>query len=291
MAEADSPLFYPRLGGSLDLGFFRVAGAGIGNALFPYFHASVLAHLHKGAVVHPAWLSLKPRRLLTTFSADRSYIGVFRQHPDDIGGWRKVRALASRRHVVVPTSGNPTIRTDALNFVLCPDLAFGVLRDHRPFVRERLLAIARTAAEPRWGAGGYIGVHIRLGDFAAAPAGTQPGAAVNTRVPMKWYLDTIRAVQARWPGLAVVIFSDGSDQELSPFIDAKYTVRRSKSDLDDLFGLAGSSVLIGSRSTFSTWAAFLGDMPSVWPEGARGIEKPSSDATPWYFGNLGPSFS
>ncbi|MES2834792.1 MAG: alpha-1,2-fucosyltransferase [Pseudomonadota bacterium] len=291
MATDNRPLFYPYLGARPDLGFIRISGVGIGNALFAYFHASVLARLHNGSVVHPPWVSIKPLRLLTSFSTDRSYIGLFRRHPDDVSGWRKILALARHRHAVFPAAGNPTINPDALNIVLCPDLSFGVLRYHRPFVRERLLAIAKTSIEPTWGGGGYIGVHIRLGDFAAAPTGIQPGAAVNTRVPMEWYLDTIRAARARWPGLDVMIFSDGSDQELSPLIDAKYTVRRSKSDLDDLFGLAGSSVLIGSRSTFSTWAAFLGDMPSVWPEGARGIEKPSSDATPWYFGDLDQPFA
>ena len=55
--------------------------------------------------------------------------------------------------------------------------------------------------------------------------------------------------------------------------------------MTDLLMMSGASILVGSNSTYSRWAAFLGDMPSIWLRGAKiakdfAEERPTSPSTP-----------
>lgn len=282
MSEGRGALFYPRLGGSFDAGYFRVSGVGMGNSFYPYFHAVVLAEQHGGRVIEPAWPSLKPRRLLS-LSGERAYVGLFRRGPGVVGGIEKATALLRPRHRIDLSDPSPAVADDRLNEVMADVFAFGRLKDHRQTIRDHLLAMSTYRPSPdfAWGAGGYVAVHVRLGDFAAA---TDDEGANNTRLPMTWYSRMIEAARDLWPDLPVRVVSDGSDAELAALLGPDVVPLRTGSDVGDLLSLAGASALIASRSTFSTWATFLGDMPSIWPAGARGSEKPGSAATPMYFG-------
>ena len=138
-----------------------------------------------------------------------------------------------------------------------------------------------------WGGGGYIAAHVRLGDFAAPSTPTELASGkANLRIPIEWYLDVFRQMRARYPKLPLRILSDGSDAELAPLLSTGATVWRTGSDLGDLYALAGASVLIGSNSTYSRWAAFLGDMPSLWLRTAIPAEQPTSAQTPIAYASL-----
>jgi hypothetical protein len=50
--------------------------------------------------------------------------------------------------------------------------------------------------------------------------------------------------------------------------------------------MAGASILVGSNSTYSRWAAFLGNMPSIWLKTSVEAEKPSADETPILYTSL-----
>ena len=57
-------------------------------------------------------------------------------------------------------------------------------------------------------------------------------------------------------------------------------LRRESSDIADLLALSQARLLIGSNSTFSRWAAFFGNMPSIWLRTERVIERPTSEEVP-----------
>ena len=84
-------------------------------------------------------------------------------------------------------------------------------------------------------------------------------------------------MRAIFPELPVHVFSDGHEHELANImaIDG-VSLRREPNDVADLLALAQARLLIGSNSTFSRWAAFLGDMPSIWPNNKL-REKPTGD--------------
>ena len=91
----------------------------------------------------------------------------------------------------------------------------------------------------------------------------------------------IRRVRAIYPHLPVHIFSDGREHELGDILAINgVQLRRKPSDIADLMALAEARLLIGSNSTFSRWAAFLGDMPSIWLKTEQPTEQPTGPGRP-----------
>jgi hypothetical protein len=288
--RAPATAIYPILGGDRDLWFARLAGHGLGNSFFTYFHAVVLAKASGAKLLAPAWLSLKLGPLLRGEASKRLYWRMFRPHPDEVHGAEKMATLVQSyaKRVVLPVDGerHPVLVDGALNLLVSERYTFRGLHEYRDMIRARLLAIAKDAIPPwhAWGRGDYCAVHIRLGDFAAAtdPAMLYAGRP-NLRIPMSWYVNVVSAVRRRHPERTIYVFSDGAAEQLRPVLDLGCELYRSGSDMTDLLALAGGSLLIGSNSTYSRWAAFLGDMPSIWLQTARLPEKPSATATPIHY--------
>jgi hypothetical protein len=108
----------------------------------------------------------------------------------------------------------------------------------------------------------------------------------NLRIPLSWYVNMISAVRRRYPEKIVYVFSDGAAEQLRPVLELGCELYRSGSDMTDLLAMAGASLLIGSNSTYSRWAAFLGDMPSIWLKTTGFTEQPSSTTTPIHYCEL-----
>lgn len=289
MTETHPPTcFYPDLGSSRDLWFARVSGAGIGNGLYNYFHAMVLARQFGGTVISPPWFSLKLGPLLRGEMSTRLYWRMFRPYPGEISGVRKLITLLStfskRNRVHIDKSGHSAVAEGHLNVVACTKFTFAGLHEYREAIRERLLGIVRhpVPADHSWGKGGFIGVHVRLGDFTVVtdPTVISKGTFSSTRIPLSWYESVVRALRRKHPDMPVRIFSDGTDAELAPLLALGATTFRSGSDILDMLALSSCSLLVGSHSTYSRWAAFLGDMPSVWLDIEKKDEQPSGAATP-----------
>jgi hypothetical protein len=215
---------------------------------------------------------------------------MFRPHPDELAGYAKLATLlrSYARRVVIRVDGEhpPAVADGALNVLVSEKFTFRGLHEHRAMIRSRLLAIVKDAI-PRahqWGGGDYCAVHIRLGDFAPAsdPALLAAGRP-NLRIPLSWYVEVLSAVRREHPGTTIYVFSDGAEDQLQPVLDLGCEIYRSGSDMTDLLAMAGAGMLVGSNSTYSRWAAFLGDMPSIWLKTTGDVEKPSAAATPIYY--------
>ena len=98
---------YPLLGGNRDLGFARLAGHGLGNSFFTYFHAAALAEASGATLLAPAWFSLKLGPLLRGEASKRLYWRMFRPHPDELAGYAKLATLlrSYARRVVIRVDG------------------------------------------------------------------------------------------------------------------------------------------------------------------------------------------
>jgi hypothetical protein len=288
MGSSDSTFIYPVLGGRADLGFLRVAGHGLGNCFYTYFHALVLAEKHGAAMLAPAWFSLKLGPLLRGERSKRFYLGMFRPSSGEIGGLKKLLWLAvpfrKRITVRVGESLEPAIVRGALNLVVSAKFTFRGLHEYRPVIRERLLGAVNhpLPRDHRWGDGRYIAVHVRLGDFAQVTDKTLVNMATDSsyRIPLSWYVNVMAALRKRYHGMPIHVFSDGREESLRPLLDQGASLYRSGSDITDLLAMSGASILVGSNSTYARWAAFLGDMPSVWLETINEVEKPSAPETP-----------
>jgi len=269
-------LVYPRFDTHRDLWVARVAGGGLGNCFYTYFHAVRLAQEFGATLIAPPWASIKIGPLLRGEPSKRFYWRLFRPDEGDLHGLGKLWALyrgRDSRNLVRVTGDDPGRLVDgALNVVDCWQWTFQGLHAHRENIRRRLLTITKDPAPPGhvWGGGKYIAIHVRLGDFyKVEDPNLVLSAAHGTRLPISWYVNVARALQARFPDRPIKVFSDGKVEELKPLLDLGAEMYRSGSDMTDLFAMAGASVLLGSNSTYSRWASFLGDMPTIWMKGVR----------------------
>jgi hypothetical protein len=282
-----STVVYPVLGSKFDLWFLRVSGHGLGNCFYTYFHAVALAEMCGASVVAPPWFSLKIGPLLRGESSKRLYWRMFKPFAGELHGLRKLFTLlwSYRKRVTLAIGGSqePVVVKGTVNFVASSKFSFLGLHAHRSVIRQRMLGIVNDPipANHCWGSGGYIAVHVRLGDFAeVADRALVNSGEPNVRIPLTWYINLTRALRKRYTDKSIYIFSDGDDKTLRPLLDLGAKSYRSGSDMTDLLAMSGASILVGSNSTYSRWAAFLGDMPSIWLKTTLAAEKPSAPNTP-----------
>jgi hypothetical protein len=282
--ERSNTTVYPYFEGRHNFWFARLGGSGLGNCFYPYFHAYVLSLRNQASLVAPPWFSFKLGPLLRGEPSKRFYWRMFRTLPGDTHGVAKLFTLLRGypRHALVDIDGisEPALVSGALNVVVSSAWTFNGLHQYRDAIRERMLAIVRETvpAGHRWGQGGFIGMHVRLSDFLKIP---DPQAIARrptgTRIPLQWYMAVARALRKRYPDMPIMVFSDGQVEELQPLLDLGTQLYRSGSDVIDLLAMAGASMLVGSNSTYSRWAGFLGNMPSIWLAGARIDREPPNE--------------
>lgn len=105
-----------------------------------------------------------------------------------------------------------------------------------------------------------LGVHVRHGDFEKWDGGARP---IFPRAPDEYYLQQIAAQ----PIQRIFLASDGEDDDLKFITSLPLEVIRGRKDnpIFDLLALSRCTAIIGSNSTFSTVAAYLGNVPLVTP--------------------------
>jgi hypothetical protein len=110
-----------------------------------------------------------------------------------------------------------------------------------------------------------VAAHVRLGDFQAADEDLLRAGSFNMRLPIGWYAAAIERLRSQLGPFPVRVFSDGEEHDLAPILAlADVELVRGRTAITDLFDLSAAACMIASGSTFSTWAAFLGQVPSVW---------------------------
>lgn len=107
----------------------------------------------------------------------------------------------------------------------------------------------------------FIGVHVRRTDFSFGKYWFEDD----------WYVRAIgKALEMcgkQGDEIEIRIFSDSSAEGLKGILKAYHRARLMPpaSSLHDLLMLSHSKILVGTNhSTFSMWAVFLGQMPSIW---------------------------
>lgn len=212
---------------------------------------------------------------------------MFRPFVGDIYGLHKLYALLGsyNKRVIVEIGGanQATITQGVLNVVSSVKLTFQGLHPHRDAIRKRLLGIVNdpVPSNHSWGHSGFVAVHVRLGDFVQASEGkvlSTQGDGI--RIPLSWYENILKRLRKRYPDRPIEMFSDGTEKELQPLLQSGARLYQSGSDITDLLAMSSASLLVGSNSSYSRWAAFLGNMPSIWLKKDTIEEKPSDPYVP-----------
>jgi hypothetical protein len=117
-----------------------------------------------------------------------------------------------------------------------------------------------------------IGMHLRFGDFRPPPAEAAASQWVGwlQQTPVEWFAETLSAVrEAAGRSIPAVIATDGNREQLAPVLQLPHIhVLPPTNALVDLLMLSRCRLLLGTgSSTFSAWAAFLGQQTAVTAAG------------------------
>lgn len=253
---------YPRLG-RIDTPWFGINGPGLGNMLHPWTRCLVQAHRRGWCPVRPSWDQIHPRRLVRGVRDQRRYGAMMQRLPFEIDGGRRLRLLLGARRV--PEECSESVRPGTVVVFEGMREEFAAIEFDRSRVAKCVGDLLGWSQRSRQ-TGAYIAVHVRLGDFElfnGDPADLQH----STRLPFGWYVRAANAMRQRLgKSLPVRVFSDGSPDELSALLTQipDSTLAASPSPAADLGGMAGAAGLVASASSFSQWAAFLGEGPVIW---------------------------
>lgn len=256
-------------------GYPKIGRAGLGNELFAWARCFVWCRDNGAAMLRPQWRQVHIGPYLRFERDKRSYHRLF--HGDGyVGGGRRAQALLWGRRVdedAWPVSPTGAKRDTVVRFAGMGGYFAPLLGRHEEIGRE-LARITRPAFFPEGvPERPFIGVHIRLGDFRApADEGDLTSGGWNYRIDLAWYAHVIAAVRDSlgMPAAPALICSDGGEEELREVLALPGTrLYRAGSAIGDLFALSSARVLVASGSSFSTWASFLGQVPTVWFPGQR----------------------
>ena len=277
-------------------------GTGLGNRLFHWARVRVFCREHGLPMVAPRWWRPALGHLLRgTVSPERfagqiALAGLFQAGPGDLPWhWRwgpqlAGRILSQQDFLAARAGADPMAepqpnpgpgpgprqgRGRSLLLIDPPPYSFAGLNGHGPLLRRDLLAITRPRQLQRARSVPLapIGINIRCGrDFRPPPAAGAGAEWVGwlQQTPLAWFIETLQAVRdlAGEPVPALVV-SDGSEHQLAPLLHLP-AVRlvRPTTAIIDLIVLGRTRLLLGSgSSSFSAWAAFLGQQTAITAPG------------------------
>ena len=229
----------------------RLGGAGLGNILFPWAAALVYAKTHKLIRIQTTWKNLKFGTFIRKERDKRMYMDLF-TGSDGLSGFKKFLLLNFSKNVKVFSGMNEL---------------FEPFKNNQIFVKKELLKMINPyhLTRAKEFNSNSIAIHIRMGDFNnPINENILRNGAWNYRLPIKWYVSIIEKIQKE-SSLPIYVFSDAEDSELKKIL-AYDNCKRAYfgSAISDMLALSTSKVLISSASTFSMWASFLGQMPTIW---------------------------
>lgn len=254
-------------------------GNGLGNRLFPWARCRVFAHLNHVQMLAPVWFRLSVGSLIRGGINPRAYLqqivlaGLFTRGSDELGGRRRLRVLSTALKLSEPTDLRVPEGLGGTG-----DVLFQFRGDKRHFRDlagwdQFLHRELRRITKRHWlhkadrFAGIPIGINVRAGkDFPAAKSPQDFFVKGPLRTPLAWFAESLRAIRRLigYDAPALVV-SDGSANQLQPLLRMKgvHFVRPGCA-ISDLLTLAKTRVLLASgASSFSAWAAFLGQMPTI----------------------------
>lgn len=222
-----------------------LARRGLGNMLFTWAQAVAYCHRTGARMIAPRWASLMRIGPWLRGERYKRYYGRNFTNKGYVWGWRR-------------WLGNVMVFRGMDGFFDPFLTEQGIVRDELwRIVNPRLVEDIRRMENE----GPFIGVHIRRGDFKAAGLCTAD----------EWYLQAIRAALEMYgrKNALIRVFSDGYPEEVAfiarAFPEVRVVIMPKAPAIQDVLSLSKAEIAVCSpRSTFSMWAVFLGQMPSVW---------------------------
>ena len=229
----------------------RLGGAGLGNILFPWANALVYAKDNNLKRIQTTWKNLKIGTFIRKERDKRMYMDLFTVD-DGVSGFKKFWLLNFTNQVKYFSDIDSLFEPFIKDHALVKSELFNIIN---PCHFERALEFNNNS----------VAIHIRLGDFIHTNnEDILRNGVWNYRLPIKWYKSIISKIR-EVSDIPIHIFSDTEDEVLNELleIDNCYRVYFG-SAISDMVALSRCRVLVSSASTFSMWASFLGQMPTIW---------------------------
>lgn len=249
------------------LAYADVGRAGLGNMLMPWARCRVWSWQVGAEMLAPTWFTFRVGPYVRREPDKRRYHTSFHSN-GYVAGPRKWLALAFRPRV----NGDVFRPVESGRSVLVVfrglDGTFPFIRGHHIQLRQELLRITRWEHRPpEVDDGPFVAVHVRMGDFQI-PNSTEElvRGDFNLRQPLSWYAAVIKEIRrVSGSGPLFRVFSDGNRQDLDEVLalPGVELVER-KNAIADLLRMSRASLLLASGSSFSMWASFLGQVPTIW---------------------------
>ncbi len=263
----------------------RLNTNGLGNLLWIWGKCFLWSKDQGVQVIAPNWVQFHPFRYITLNPDLRNYWGYF-TNKGYIKGWRKYYLLCKCKKLSIETleKGKPGFAFDESKVIVFSNMGnfTSFIGRHREIYSE-LLRIAHPGCLPEvLQSSPFVAIHIRRGDFGKGTDEELRMGMANLQIPLSWYIVALRSLRvAVGHPFRVIIFSDGNDKELQNLLQEP-DVKRSyeKNALKDLLLMSSAAALIASRSSFSLWASYLGQIPTLYHIGARPWTESIIHATP-----------
>ena len=278
-------------------------GAGLGTRLFPWGRCVCFSQATDTPMLAPRWVQprigplLRGGLSLTAYPRQILLMGLFRS-TGYVSGLERWRVTSSATRAVEDGFGDvlashageaPVIVTFRGYRSLFQDFAGErelLLSRLRADARGRWVRLAERLAEP-------IGINVRCAnDFSAAHRASDFITRGAVKTPLDWFVKTLKRLrEMAGKSVPAVVVSDGTPRQLRDLLmlpDVR--LARPGCAISDLLTLARSRVLLGSGgSSFSAWASFLANAPTLTHPGQSLVwfKLESSDAR--YIGDFDPS--
>lgn len=268
---------YPKFS-KYDFFAVRFGGAGLGNLLFIYSRALMYAKKHNLKLIWPTWRSIKLGPWLRHEKDKRFYGDLFSNQFGYVDGLEKVYTcmMKDKCEFNIADANTMSWEDEKVYVFSMYDRHFADLIPYRELIKndiwnnlkdnnkDVLMSLVRESKSTN-----VINVHVRLGDFEKPNKAKLNAGNDNISISIEWYVSTIKKINSIWKNqgkeLPIInIFSDGTDEELRSILEINNTRRVFYGNsITDILALSLSKLIIGSGSTFSMWARFLGACSSI----------------------------
>ncbi len=255
----------------------KIGRSGLGNCMLPWARAVIFARRHNLPVLAPRWVQPRIGAFLRREKKTRLFIGEF-TNAGYIGGFRRGWILAT-----LPHEPESQFASDSVGFLRNPSsrvVEFAGLgnyfRDLWGHHRELLAEFQKIVARPITArvaelSGPFIAMHVRRGDRVPPGVSEEELSRKIWYTPLSWFLSAAKTVRAT-PGLSdlpIYVVSDGWEHELRALLEVpNCQLLDHGTTAGDILVLAKAKLLFASgHSTFSMWASFFGQMPTLYCPG------------------------
>lgn len=253
-------------------GFTVLPKAGLANMLIPWAECFLWSKDQGIKQVAPFWGKIRLGPFIRGERDKRQYQQFF-TNAGTIAGLRRIFLLLKSNKISaeIYRFSKDRVKISRTTLICFSDMNhLERLIGRHEEVRNELYRITRHKYWPDRLPQHFIGIHIRMGDF---PQKSESNKTVYFRQPLEWYAEALQQLRiSMGSNLLAMIFSDGTDKELTSILKIKNVIRSPFSAaISDLLAIAESTVLITSRSSYSLFGAYLGQVPTVWYEGKKSI--------------------